>query len=1286
MPGAGGTPNLGWLKTLSDDIAAVQADIGTIASLATADKTDVVTAVNELSYRNPQISVLEHGAAGDYVYPSTGTDNSTPFTNAFAAASALAGPGGFGDVTRVMVLIPPGEYKFNTPIVVPYNVDLDMRGAKLHYRGTDYTQPSITLGTLNEYANFATYLGLHLKASAVMPATFSEAEKETWVGIRLRNVTNSHIEFNDVSGAPIAVRLLPDPDMHIAYNNFYGLRSYLFKVGLDIRGNTDSLNGGWVNENDFFGSSFAPSSGAYPFGSLYGVRFSAEPGGYPRQNNNRFWGTSFQMAPALSTYDLSIGKTVLLNVRYINRANNSVYQCTTLGTGIVATVPTHTSGSSAPDANGVVWLYSEPFSHSGICHLNGGNTNSFFNSRWEGGDGPHVVSDGNAFNNFYGVYGVDHLFSGTKFMPSVNPSQFSLAENRGMKFPGEVVTTSDSPSPVFTVDEIHKRAVGSATGLCVQGMHWYTASAGTFAQYANATFKLCESSLRKIGTTALLSVMVDMDHYASIRMLRYHRDGIQYGRLRVSPLDAKGVKVAIANTTDMQCCSSGVSFTDSWDSWATGSDVTDDFSFSIDPHNSTAQIGNIGLGDNSWDATSLIIRAFSQGQNQLHPFIVRTKYEASSARGQRFSHGTPTVGFFEAAGEIIGNINTATEEPVGWVIKTPGILAPVWTATEAGIVQYELRSYGANVYSAQSSGTSGATGPTGTGTVSDGAINWRYIAPVATFEANTVASDLGTLASLETTDKTSIVAAVNEINLALTEGGQTYILEATGVGATDNANFAAALTALTASAGTRGTIFILGDLVLTGAHSMYNISLDAPITCNSSITLNAGCQLNWSGSTYYSDADLFDFTAGYRATFSSTTDIVTDPSATRGSRIYALNTAGDTGAVFDLDPINSAVRIMEIFRVTPDNASGSGPYTRVIEGCTIADHGTGCKIRGVSSRSDMTVRNLRIFMNGDPGGGTEQAFMYFLYTSGVIIENCHFFMALEGGIDGSGVKFLWGLEPKILNCTLRSVYDASPAESETRYSFLFGACRDPLVDGLVSTATWSAIDTVYGNTVIGLKVVNSTFKSVPYYDVTPGPYNESISCAMHSNCYGAQFLNNRFENSGVSFIGQNGLCSGNVFEGYDLSANQTAGSYAHIMVLGNGNTVSNNVFRNHAYGIRCNHGDGHVFRDNHFLACGKGIYLEAVYDQVGTLIQGNKFDSCTTPIHLSNGSGGGDVQDALIINNVIPKTAANTYSIQEGKTTDPINTKIVDNHLYGYGSAATGIDSDTTYANNYTDP
>jgi len=48
MPGAGGTPNLGWLKTLSDDIAAVQADVGTLSNLTTTDKTSIVAAVNEI--------------------------------------------------------------------------------------------------------------------------------------------------------------------------------------------------------------------------------------------------------------------------------------------------------------------------------------------------------------------------------------------------------------------------------------------------------------------------------------------------------------------------------------------------------------------------------------------------------------------------------------------------------------------------------------------------------------------------------------------------------------------------------------------------------------------------------------------------------------------------------------------------------------------------------------------------------------------------------------------------------------------------------------------------------------------------------------------------------------------------------------------------------------------------------------------------------------------------------------------------------------------------------------
>jgi hypothetical protein len=60
------------------------------------------------------------------------------------------------------------------------------------------------------------------------------------------------------------------------------------------------------------------------------------------------------------------------------------------------------------------------------------------------------------------------------------------------------------------------------------------------------------------------------------------------------------------------------------------------------------------------------------------------------------------------------------------VPSRPSTAIPAWVTGTAYLVGALVSSSG-NVYSAGSSGTSGATAPTGTGTSFDGVITWTYL-------------------------------------------------------------------------------------------------------------------------------------------------------------------------------------------------------------------------------------------------------------------------------------------------------------------------------------------------------------------------------------------------------------------------------------------------------------------------------------------------------------------------------------------------------------------------------
>lgn len=93
------------------------------------------------------------------------------------------------------------------------------------------------------------------------------------------------------------------------------------------------------------------------------------------------------------------------------------------------------------------------------------------------------------------------------------------------------------------------------------------------------------------------------------------------------------------------------------------------------------------------------------------------------------------TGSYWYAGQQVDNSDPLATGNLGWVCITAGEAtdAAAWITGEAVVIDDERTNAG-NLYRATTNGTTGATPPThGTGTVSDGAVSWLYINPVAVF-------------------------------------------------------------------------------------------------------------------------------------------------------------------------------------------------------------------------------------------------------------------------------------------------------------------------------------------------------------------------------------------------------------------------------------------------------------------------------------------------------------------------------------------------------------------------
>ena len=100
----------------------------------------------------------------------------------------------------------------------------------------------------------------------------------------------------------------------------------------------------------------------------------------------------------------------------------------------------------------------------------------------------------------------------------------------------------------------------------------------------------------------------------------------------------------------------------------------------------------------------------------------------------RVSYGTPTMGHFPTAGEVIGNINFGGSEPFYFVVDSPGVLTKSWAISTTYEEGELVENDGEKIYVARNNRTSAEAGggPTGTTTgITDNDITWDYYKPEA---------------------------------------------------------------------------------------------------------------------------------------------------------------------------------------------------------------------------------------------------------------------------------------------------------------------------------------------------------------------------------------------------------------------------------------------------------------------------------------------------------------------------------------------------------------------------
>lgn len=221
--------------------------------------------------------LAERLSARDFGATGNGITDDGPALQAAMNAAAASGK---------ILEIGEGSHRTTIPLVLGgAAAGLTMRGS-LIYAGPG-GETALTLGDGAAQRNQAKiYRGLR-----VLRATVSDWLDERDIGIVMRNLDACCAEIRQVEGFTIGLRTLgvelgfEDSTLHLGrfVNN---------RIGLDIRTATAAA---WNNSIRYVGGHFANSSSVNPMRDRFGIRFSCEPGAYPRHNAHLFIGPAFEL-------------------------------------------------------------------------------------------------------------------------------------------------------------------------------------------------------------------------------------------------------------------------------------------------------------------------------------------------------------------------------------------------------------------------------------------------------------------------------------------------------------------------------------------------------------------------------------------------------------------------------------------------------------------------------------------------------------------------------------------------------------------------------------------------------------------------------------------------------------------------------------------------------------------------------------------------------------------------------------------------------------------------------
>lgn len=204
------------------------------------------------------------------------------------------------------------------------------------------------------------------------------------------------------------------------------------------------------------------------------------------------------------------------------------------------------------------------------------------------------------------------------------------------------------------------------------------------------------------------------------------------GRLMVQCYDAAGAVLSGSSPSYVQLSGTAIAATANFgNAYIYQTDTFTAGLLNFDAAVKFARIGFVG-GSNPLKLKSFNISAVAEGLG----YPLQVYANLPDDLHQKLSSAKPdTAGEFGsyAIGNVVFNSGAAAGQPSHWACSTAGRLAKQWVTLTAYVVG-QVRYLGANVYVCTVAGTSGATGPVGTGTgIVDGTATWDFLTTKAVF-------------------------------------------------------------------------------------------------------------------------------------------------------------------------------------------------------------------------------------------------------------------------------------------------------------------------------------------------------------------------------------------------------------------------------------------------------------------------------------------------------------------------------------------------------------------------